>query len=72
MISTRDTVGETKAEVTRDMLERMLTLFDSLGDQADALTLELRGNGLMVLNPATRHYEIVGMARMSPAMQHLR
>lgn len=72
MLSTRDMVGDTTVELTRDMLEWVLSLFETLGDQAEALTLELRGNGLVVLNPETHHYEIVGMARLSPAMRHLR
>ena len=72
MLSTREMGQDAKAEVTRDMVEKMLACFDKLSSPDGVLTVELRGNGLFVLNPKTGTYETVGIARMSPAMDHLR
>jgi len=72
MLSTREIGQDAKAEVTRDMLENMLSCFDKFSSHDGLLTVELRGNGLFVLNPKTGTYETVGVARMSPAMDHLR
>lgn len=72
MLSTRDTGHDAKVEITRDMLQRMLLEFDNLADQHGILNLELRGNGLFVKDPVTGSYEVIGLARMSGAMNHLR
>jgi len=72
MLSTRDMGQDAKAEITREMLESMLSDFDRLADNHGVLTVELRGNGLFALDPTTGTYEVVGLARMSAAMNHLR
>ena len=68
MLSTREMGQDAKAEITREMLEGMLSDFDRMSDSDGVLTIELRGNGLSALNPATGTYEVVGLARMSPAI----
>ena len=72
MLSTREMGHDAKAEITREMLEGMLSDFDRLSDSDGVLTVELRGNGLFALNPATGTYEVVGLARMSAAMSYIR
>ncbi|MCO6364283.1 MULTISPECIES: hypothetical protein [Paracoccus] len=57
---------DAKAEIAREMLEGMLS------DSDGVLKIELRGNGLFALNPATGTYEVVGLARMSAAMSYIR
>lgn len=71
MLSTREAASDCKAEITRDMVELMLSQFDSLSDQDGIVQIELRGNCLMVLNPQTHAYEVVGVARLSPLMRKL-
>ena len=72
MLSTLEMGQDAKAEITREMLEGMLSDFDRLSDSDGVLTVELRGNGLFALNPATGTYEVVGLARMSAAMSYIR
>lgn len=69
MLSTREPTSDCKAEISRDMIEMMLSQFDRLSDQAGFLQIELRGNGLLVRNPETKGYEVIGVARVSPAMR---
>lgn len=69
MLSTREPASDCVAEITRDMIEMMLSQFDRLSDQAGFLQIELRGNGLLVRNPDTKAYEVVGVARVSPSMR---
>ena len=71
MFAARETATDCRAEVTRDMIELMLAQFDSLSDPEGIIQLELRGNCLMVLNPETKAYEVVGLARLPPAMRRL-
>ncbi|QDA35942.1 hypothetical protein E4191_17545 (plasmid) [Paracoccus liaowanqingii] len=59
-----------KVEITRDMLEAILLIFASLGDIC-ILEIEVRHNGLFVLNPLTGKYEVIGLASMPPSMNHL-
>lgn len=72
MLSTREIGQDAKAEITREMLESMLSDFDRLSGSDGVLKVELRGNGLFTLNPDTGTYEVVGLARMSAAMKHIR
>ncbi|MBY0138598.1 hypothetical protein [Paracoccus yeei] len=51
------------------MIELMLSQFDSLSDPEGIIQLELRGNCLMILNPETKAYEVVGLARLPPSMR---
>ncbi|MFC3632189.1 hypothetical protein ACFOM8_22580 [Paracoccus angustae] len=51
------------------MIELMLSQFDSLSDPEGIIQLELRGNCLMILNPETKAYEVVGVARLPPSMR---
>ena len=53
------------------MIELMLSQFDRLSDQDGFIQLELRGNCLMIMDPQTKAYEVVGLARLSPAMRKL-
>ena len=69
MFATRKSATECRAEVTRDMIELILSQFDTLSDPEGIIQLELRGNCLMVLNPETKAYEVVGLARLSPSMR---
>ena len=69
MFAARETATDCRAEVTRDMIELMLAQFDSLSDPEGIIQLELRGNCLMVLNPQTKAYEVVGVARLPPSMR---
>ena len=69
MFAVRETATGCRAEVTRDMIELMLSQFDSLSDPEGIIQLKLRGNCLMVLNPQTKAYEVVGLARLSPSMR---
>ena len=71
MFATRKSATECRAEVTRDMIELMLSQFDRLSDQDGFIQLELRGNCLMIMDPQTKAYEVVGLARLSPAMRKL-
>lgn len=71
MFAARETATDCRAEVTRDMIELMLSQFDSLSDPEGIIQLELRGNCLMVLNPQTKAYEVVGLARLSPSMRKI-
>ncbi|KJZ30248.1 hypothetical protein TW83_15645 [Paracoccus sp. S4493] len=63
---------DAKAEITREMLVGMLEDFDRLANREGVMIVELRGNGLFALNPATGTYEVVGLARMSAAMSYIR
>ncbi len=72
MLSTRDIGQDAQAEITKDMLLDILSKFEDWVDQDGILTLALRGNGLLLLNPNTGKSETVGVGRMSPAMNHLR
>ena len=69
MFAARETATDCRAEVTRDMIELILSQFDSLSDPEGIIQLELRGNCLMVLNPETKAYEVVGLARLSSSMR---
>lgn len=71
MFAARETATDCRAEVTRDMIELMLSQFDRLSDQDGFIQLELRGNCLMIMDPQTKAYEVVGLARLSPAMRKL-
>ncbi len=53
------------------MIELMLAQFDTLSDPEGIIQLELRDNCLMVMNPQTKAYEVVGLARLPPAMRRL-
>ncbi|QXI65805.1 MULTISPECIES: hypothetical protein [Paracoccus] len=72
MLSTREMGQDAKAEITREMLVGMLEDFDRLANREGVMIVELRGNGLFALNPATGTYEVVGLARMSAAMSYIR
>lgn len=69
MFAVREAETDCRAEVTRDMIELMLSQFDSLSDPDGIIQLELRGNCLMVQNPQTKAYEVVGVARLPSAMR---
>jgi hypothetical protein len=72
MLPPRSQNPDARAEVTRDMLQMLLSEFDSLSDGQGIITLSMHGNGLYVEDPHTRSYTIVGITQLSPAMSYLR
>lgn len=71
MLAPRDLNQHCKAEITREMVEGILSMFNRAGQKTEVLTVELRGNVLSVLDPVTNEYEALGLARLPSSMAHL-
>lgn len=68
MLSARIKATPAHAQITRDMLETLLSNFDTLADPDGVMTIELRDNALFVRNASESSTEFVGIAGITRAM----
>lgn len=71
MLAARQTTEIAHAELTKDMVERLLDRFDSMADAEGTLKVEFRDNVLW-MTPTNGRPELVGIAALPTALNHLK